>query len=127
MIIKILLILGMIGVVVFALRGTSSSRNLAVRRLAGIAFAGVATTSILFPDLVTWMANRVNVGRGTDLVLYILVVAFLYVTIGLYQRMHRLEDHLTDLTRELALMAGPAVEGSNGRGAESETDATDPR
>ncbi|MFL6106653.1 MAG: DUF2304 domain-containing protein [Marmoricola sp.] len=108
MIIKILLILGMIGVVVFALRGSSSTANLAVRRLAGIAFAAVATTSILFPDLVTWMAHKVNVGRGTDLVLYILVVVFAYVTIGLYQRIHRLEEHLADLTRELALRSGPA-------------------
>ncbi|MGO4258798.1 DUF2304 domain-containing protein [Marmoricola sp. RAF53] len=105
--IKILLILGMVGLVVFALRGSTSSANLAVRRLAGITFAVVATISILFPDLVTWMANLVNVGRGTDLVLYALVVAFLYVTIGLYQRIHRLEEHLTDLTRELALRSGP--------------------
>ena len=124
MIIKILLILGMIGVVVFALRGTASSANLAVRRLAGIGFAAVATTSILFPDLVTWMANRVNVGRGTDLVLYILVVAFLYVTIGLYQRIHRLEEHLTDLTRELALMAGASGPAEGGSSA-PEDDAPD--
>jgi hypothetical protein len=103
MIIKILLIAGMYGVVVFALRGAATTANLAVRRLAGVTFAGVATASIIFPDLVTWIAHRVNVGRGTDLVLYLLVVVFLYVTIGLYQRIHGLERHLTELTRELAL------------------------
>lgn len=104
MIIKVLLILGIVGVVVFALRGSGSTATLAIRRLAGVTFAAAATVSIIFPDLVTWVAHRVNVGRGTDLVLYILVVVFLYVTIAIYQRLHRLELHLADLTRELALV-----------------------
>jgi hypothetical protein len=105
MIIKILLILGILGVVVFALRGGGGPANLAIRRLGGIAFASAAAISILFPDLVTAVAHLVNVGRGTDLVLYVLVVTFLYVTTAQYQRLHRLESHLTDLTRELALLA----------------------
>lgn len=111
MIIKILLILGILGVVIFALRG-SGTANLAVRRMAGVAFAAAATVAILFPDLVTWVANAVNVGRGTDLVLYVLVVAFLYVTIGLYQRIHLLELRLIDLTRELALISAARREAA---------------
>jgi hypothetical protein len=106
MIIKILLISGVIGAVVYALRGSQSSTNLAIRRLGGILFALVAAISIIFPDSVTWIAQAVNVGRGTDLVLYILVIAFLYVSIALYQRLHVLERRLIDLTRELALMHG---------------------
>jgi hypothetical protein len=112
MIIKILLILGILGVVVFALRGGGGTANLAVRRMAGVAFAAAATVSIMFPDLVTWMAHRVNVGRGTDLVLYVLVVVFLYVTIGLYQRISKLELHLADLTRALALLDAREGEAS---------------
>lgn len=103
MIIKILLIAGVVGAVMFALRGSNSTSNLALRRLAGIAFAGAAALSILFPDAVTWVANLIDVGRGTDLLLYTLVVAFLYVTIALYQRIHHLEELLIQLTRELAL------------------------
>jgi hypothetical protein len=84
-----------------AVRGPA---NLAIRRLGGIAFASIAAISILFPDLVTSVAHVVNVGRGTDLVLYVLVVTFLYITTALYQRLHRLESDLVDVTRELALL-----------------------
>lgn len=79
MIIKILLIISVIGAVAYALRGTDSSTHLAVRRVGGGLFALVAVLSILFPLSVTRVANWVNVGRGTDLVLYVFVVAFLYV------------------------------------------------
>ena len=103
MMIKILLISGIIGAVVYALRGANTSTNLAVRRLAGIIFAVVAAFSVLFPDAVTWVANRVGVGRGTDLVLYVLVVAFLYVSVALYQRIHHLEQRLTEVARAVAL------------------------
>jgi hypothetical protein len=111
MIIKVLLISGIIGVVILALRGGSVGSSLAARRLGGLAFVVVAGSSIVFPDLVTWLANQLNVGRGTDLVLYVSVVAFLYVTIGLYQKIHRLESHLTELTRELALLTSEPAEG----------------
>lgn len=103
MIIKILLISGIVGAVVYALRGTGTTTNLAIRRLGGIGFAMVAAFSVLFPDAVTWVANLVGVGRGTDLVLYALVVAFLYISIALYQRIHHLEERLVELTRALAL------------------------
>lgn len=103
MIIKILLIIGVIGAVAYALRGTNSSTHLAIRRIGGALFALVAVLSILFPLSVTRVANWVNVGRGTDLVLYVFVVAFLYVTVALYQRMHQLEQKIIELTRTLAL------------------------
>lgn len=103
MIIKILLIISVIGAVGYALRVTDSSTHLAIRRIGGGLFAVVAVLSILFPLSVTRVANWVNVGRGTDLVLYVFVVAFLYVTVALYQRMHQLELRIIELTRALAL------------------------
>lgn len=104
MMIKILLISGIIGVVIFAVRGGSAGVSLAARRICGVIFTAVAAISILFPQIVTWLANQVNVKRGTDLVLYVLVVVFLYVTIGLHQKIHRLETRLTELTRAVALL-----------------------
>lgn len=103
MIIKILLIAGITGAVVFALRGSNTGANQAIRRLAGVLFALTATIGIIFPDAVTWVANLVNVGRGTDLVLYALVVAFLYVCVALYQRVHHLEQRIVELSRAVAL------------------------
>lgn len=103
MIIKILLILGIASAALFALRGTNSSTHLAVRRLFGAGFVVVAGASVVFPDLVTWLANRVGVATGTNLVLYALVVVFLFTTIGLHQRIHLLERRLTQISREFTL------------------------
>ena len=103
MIIKALLILGIAGAALVALRGSNSATHLAIRRLAGAAFVLVAALSVIFPDSVTWLANRVGVTTGTNLVLYALVVAFLFVTIALYQRIHVLERRLIRLAQELAL------------------------
>lgn len=103
MIIKILLISGILSAVLFALRSAGSTTFLAVRRLGLLVFAGAAAGSVIFPEALTWLANRVGVGRGTDLVLYGLVVAFLFVSLGLHQRIQHLEDKVVRLTRELAL------------------------
>lgn len=103
MIIKILLISGVLGAVVFALRSSGSSTLLAVRRLILIAFALGAAGSILYPDALTWVANRVGVGRGADLVLYSSVVIAIFVSLGLHHRIQALEDRVTALTRTLAL------------------------
>ena len=103
MIIKFLLILGIAGAALVAIRGSNSSAHLALRRLAGAAFAMVAAMSVLFPDAVTWLANDVGVSTGANLVLYALVVAFLFTSIGLYQRIHDLERRLIHLTRQLTL------------------------
>lgn len=100
--IKLLLIAGIVVVAVFGMRSRGGT-HLALRRIGGLAFVVTAIVSVLFPALVTWLANRVGVGRGTDLVLYALVVAFLFVSVALYQRIHELEARLERLTRAHAL------------------------
>lgn len=106
MIIKVLLIVGIAGAALFAFRGNGSTVHLAIRRIAGVLFVAAAACSVIFPDMVTWLANRVGVAQGSNLVLYALVVAFLFVAIGIHQRIHSLERRVIQLTRELALARG---------------------
>ena len=109
MIIKVLLVAALAGAVWFAMRTQARGNHLALRRIAASAFLLAGALSVLFPDITVIAANAVGVARGTDLLLYILVVAFLFVAIGLHQRVHALERRLTDLARELALRtADPA-------------------
>lgn len=106
MVIKIVLIAGVIGAVFFALRGgtaTLSGTRLAAARLGGLTFLVAAVIAIAFPETTIWVANKMNVKRGTDLLLYGFFVAFLYVVIAMYQRIHQLEDRITDLSRAIAL------------------------
>ena len=104
MIIKILLVAGVIVVAVGLLRGPGTGRQLALRRIVGLALGAVGVVAVLFPSLVSWVANQVGVGRGTDLVLYVSVIAFMSTTAALYQRVGTLEARITTLTRALALL-----------------------
>jgi small membrane protein len=103
MIIKVLLVVALGSAVLFAMRTQARGNHLAVRRIAAAGFLMAGALAVLFPETTTVVANWVGVGRGTDLLLYVLVVAFLFVTIGLYQRLHSLERRFVDLARELAL------------------------
>ena len=84
------------------------ARPQAVRRLGLMLFAALAVWSILFPSVWNQIARMVGVGRGTDMVLYALVVAFLSFTLTTYVRFRDLEARYTKLARRLALdEAGP--------------------
>jgi small membrane protein len=78
-------------------------RPQAVRRLGLLLFAALAVWSILFPSVWNQIARMVGVGRGTDMVLYALVVAFLSFTLTTYLRFREIEVRYTKLARRLAL------------------------
>ena len=106
MIIKLLLLVGLGTVSLAAVRGGASASHVALRRTAGGLLCLMGAFAVLFPYDVTRLANLLGVGRGTDLVLYVLVLAFLLVSIRLYQRVHELQDQLTAVARSLALHEG---------------------
>jgi small membrane protein len=101
--IQVLLILAVGVVALFLLRATAGARHQAIRRVLALAFAVLAIVSILAPTWVTRVAHLVGVGRGTDLLLYALIVAFLGYTATAYRRTMLIERRLTALTRQIAL------------------------
>jgi hypothetical protein len=103
MIIKLLLISGALVFGVLVLRERVYGQHQALRRLLGIGVVGVGVCAVIWPNLTTIVANAVGIGRGTDLVLYILVMVFLFTTVAMYQRMHHLETRLIELTRATTL------------------------
>lgn len=58
---------------------------------------------MLRPDDTTVVANWLGVRRGTDLMLYILVIAFAFTTLSTYMRFHDLELRYARLARAVAL------------------------
>jgi len=103
MIIKILLIAAAIAAGSIFLRRPAGS-HLAARRILGTLVLLGGIFAVLFPLTVTDAANAVGVGRGTDLVLYVLVMVFLFTSMSLYQRVSALDAQITELTRQLALL-----------------------
>ncbi|MHA3837387.1 DUF2304 family protein [Terrabacter sp. AAH1] len=116
--IQVLLIVGTLGVAWRLLVG-SGQRTQAVRRLGLIVLAALAVYSIVDPSR-TWtrLANWLGIGRGADLILYGLVVAFLGFVVTTYKRFRAMETRYTRLARRIALdEAVPAAQHARSTGS----------
>lgn len=107
--IKLLLLCGIAIVAFVAMRGGQGAGHKVFWRLSGIAVVVAAGLSVIFPDALTAIANSVGVQRGTDLLLYVLVVAFMLVVVLLFRRIGELEQRYVRLVRQLALDEGKAT------------------
>ena len=77
------------------------------RRRAAVIWAILwlaAGITILRPGTTILVARILGIGRGTDLVLYIFVIAFLMAAFYFYNRMLKLEAALTAIVRHLSLI-----------------------
>ena len=101
--IKVLLIAAVLVVAFFLVRSTTDTKNVALRRLLLLVFVVLAVISIIFPDITGIIARWLGVGRGTDLLLYLLVIAFLSYTVVSYRKLNLLEYRIADLARELTI------------------------
>lgn len=54
------------------------------------------------PRLSTELANRLGVGRGTDLIMYVSVAALFYFIFRLTVRIEKMEKNVTKIVREMA-------------------------
>ncbi len=75
-------------------------------RLLGVAVWGLAALAVAQPEWTTRVAVRLGIGRGADLVLYVLVIAFLGACFHFFNRTRQLESHLTGVVRHLAIQDG---------------------
>lgn len=102
MIVRLLLLASLAFAVVWVVRSRRSGRRQAIARAGVIALSIAWAVAVLRPDLVTAVAHAVGVGRGTDLLLYLLIVAFTFAMVGLYRKVRDLEDQIAALTRAQA-------------------------
>ncbi|TAK03553.1 DUF2304 domain-containing protein [Patescibacteria group bacterium] len=82
------------------------ARQGALSRRAAIVWSLVwlgAAVVVLRPEVADLFANVVGVGRGSDAVLYVSVVALAYLMFRLFLRFDRLERDITKLVRRIAL------------------------
>ena len=101
-VIQLLLVLGIVVIVAWLFR-RRGAKQLAVRRLLIIAFAVFAVAAVIFPGVLTRVANMVGVGRGADLLLYATVLVLLGFLALQEARTKAAEKRTTYLARRLAL------------------------
>jgi len=102
--IQFLLIAAVIAIGLFFMRRTGADGHLALRRIAYAGFVVVAVLAIIFPQMLTVVANAIGVGRGADLLLYGLVVMFFAFVYTQYRNNVQQQRKLTLLARRLALL-----------------------
>ena len=97
----VLLIVVAVGLVyVSRLQG---ARDLALRRILALLFAVLAAVAIIYPPVISAVAAFLGVGRGTDLLLYMLVIVVLATWLVQWRYNIAVQARLTELTRALAL------------------------
>lgn len=101
--IKLLLLAALALALGSALRNRNTVRFQAGKKVMLLLFVLLAVAAVVRPDLVTTIANAVGVGRGSDLLLYILVMAFLFVVLNVYLKFKDADAREADLVRVLAI------------------------
>lgn len=81
-----------------------SSQVRAWKKIAGILFTILAVVVIALPNSSNDVAHVLGVGRGADLLLYILTVAFIFLCVNLYMNDKRDQKRLVTLTRRVAML-----------------------
>lgn len=77
-----------------------------VGRIVGALWIAVFAAGVVFavePNWTTAIAHRLGISRGTDLLLYLLVLVVLYGFLVIYLKLRRVRRELTLLVRELAI------------------------
>lgn len=103
MTVQVLLVIAALGALIYFVRKQHNVRIRASKRIAFFAFIAVNIYAVLRPDDTTRIAHLIGVGRGTDLLVYLLVVAFVFGMLNTYLRQREISNHLTDLARTVAL------------------------
>lgn len=108
MLIQILLIASVLVLLILFLRHHGKSKTAAGVKIGFSVFMVFGILAVLLPGEVTAIANFLGVGRGTDLLLYGLVVAFGFATINTFLRFKELELRYAKLVRAMAIQNSKA-------------------
>ena len=98
-----LLIVAVLLLLVYLLRSRSTAQAKAWVKLGFVVFVIAGIYAILRPNDTTTLAHWLGLGRGTDLMLYALIIAFAFTTLSTYLRFKDLELRYSRLARAVAV------------------------
>jgi hypothetical protein len=103
-----LLITSIIALLVYLLRSRRSAQSKAWVKVGFLVFVLAGVYAVLRPNDTTVVAHWLGVDRGTDLMLYALIIAFSFTTLSTYLRFKDLELRYARLARAVALEGAQA-------------------
>jgi len=101
--IQVLLITSIIALLVYLLRSRRSVQSQAWVKVAFLFFVLAGVYAVLRPNDTTVVAHWLGVDRGTDLMLYALIIGFTFSTLSTYLRFKDLEVRYARLARAIAI------------------------
>jgi len=101
---QLLLILGVVAAALLVVRFLPGDRSLALKRIFALIFAIAAVLAILFPNMLTAIAQFFGIGRGADLLLYVFIIASLLFSVATVRAKARSDARVTELARSVALI-----------------------
>ena len=122
---QLILIAAIVIAAALAVKFLPGERSLALKRIFAILFVAAAVLAILFPSMLTVVASFFGIGRGTDLLLYLFIVAMLIFAVATIRAKARSDARVTNLARSVALLEArltERIEGAEGR-ADDETES----
>ena len=102
--IKIVLLGGFSVLFVYFFKNIDTNRAHAGRKVLALLFFVFAVVSIMSPELFDSLAHDLGIGRGTDLLLYGLTLAFLFAFSSLYLQLRKQNQAIITLARKIALL-----------------------
>jgi small membrane protein len=105
-----LLITSIVALLVYLLRSRRNAQSKAWVKVGYLVFVLAGIYAVLRPNDTTVVAHWLGVDRGTDLMLYALIIAFSFTTLSTYLRFKDLELRYARLARAVALEGAQAPE-----------------
>jgi hypothetical protein len=94
-------------IILICLRFLASPNSLqtkAWKKILLIFFTISAIIAVFFPDITNKIANAVGIGRGADLLLYVLTMAFIFEQVNRYIKQKDEQKRQVTLARQIALL-----------------------
>lgn len=102
--IQVILILAFAAIFLVALRSRSAHSVNAWKKIAFAVLMVVLVIAVLAPTMVGTVAQAIGVGRGTDLVLYLVSVTFAFYVVNQYLHSQESRNQLHQLARRIAII-----------------------
>jgi hypothetical protein len=102
--IRFLLITSTLIIAWYFLSSRGSSRSNAFKKVLLVGFVAASVVAILIPESLTWLAHLLGVGRGTDLLLYVLVQVVLFQMFNTYAKDKQNQRQVVHLARRIAIL-----------------------
>jgi len=100
--VQVLLVAVALGLILVVARQKATAVS-ALKKTGLVLLAVAMIVSVIFPEVTTVIAQALGIGRGTDLLLYVLTAAFLVYALGQYLRAQSNRAVLYGLARRIAL------------------------